>query len=422
MSPVDELSLPQVQADLHAALNQWHDDDAATPLTRYHLFRLLQPQNGGRTREVSNQILLQALQVLDQQHPADAELLRLRFLDRAKVQTITARRNVSERKLYADQRRALARLAEIVADQERQTRQAQQRTLEQRLESPTYSQLVGVDDHLATLLTQLMTPGPPWLIALHGLGGIGKTTLADALVRQAIQLNRWAAVGWVSARPETFNLGGQIRPVAQPLRTAYSLLQALAAQVLEQREAATALTDAATLTLLERHLRERPHLVVIDNLETVEDAQSLAPLVRRLTNPTKFLLTTRTSLEAEQDIFHFLVPELSETSALRLLRQEATLRNLPHLLTCTDQELQPIVALVGGNPLALRLVAGQTRLHALGTILDDLTTAHTDAVDQFYTFVYQRAWENLDELSRQVLLILPLTPPQRRRPCLVGRF
>jgi len=39
-----------------------------------------------------------------------------------------------------------------------------------------------------------------WVIAIEGLGGIGKTALADAVVRQLIETQSYDEIAWVSAQ------------------------------------------------------------------------------------------------------------------------------------------------------------------------------------------------------------------------------
>jgi len=175
---------------------------------------------------------------------------------------------------------------------------------------------------------------------------------------------------------------------------------------------ATLASTEQMLTLLQTRLKETPHLIVIDNLETLLDVESLLPTLQKLANPTKFVLTSRARVYAELNLFHVQMQELPEPAALQLVRQEAELSNLPVLATSPDTELRAIVDVVGGNPLALRLVVGQTHIHPLKTILDDLRRAHGDTAEQLYTFIYRRAWESLDEFSRRVLLIMPLASSQ----------
>ena len=136
--------------------------------------------------------------------------------------------------------------------------------------------------------------------------------------------------------------------------------------------------------------------------------ETLLATLREWVNPTKFLLTTRVSRFYETDIYHFAVPELSREDALALVRTEATVRNNGTLATASDADLEPIYATVGGNPLALRLVVGQTHIHGLRRILADLQGASGRSVEQLYHYIYWQTWHNLDEAAQQALLLMPL--------------
>lgn len=140
-----------------------------------------------------------------------------------------------------------------------------------------------------------------------------------------------------------------------------------------------------------------PHLIVIDNLETIADVEGLLPTLQTLAAPTKFVLTSRKSLYSEPNIYHFTVPELSTANALRLIQQEAAWSNLPVLATSLEAELLPIVQTVGGNP-ALRLVIGQMHVHALETDLKELRERR-GTTENLYSFIYRHAWDNLDALT-----------------------
>jgi hypothetical protein len=91
-----------------------------------------------------------------------------------------------------------------------------------------------------------------------------------------------------------------------------------------------------------------------------------------------------------------------------LLRHEAGVRLIPALATASETQLESIYQVVGGNPLALKLVAGQTRLLPLSQILDNLKQARGKKVEALYTYIYWQAWHALDLLSQQVLLLMPL--------------
>jgi transcriptional regulator with XRE-family HTH domain len=286
---------------------------------------------------------------------------------------------------------------------------AWQSALEERLEKPSYTQLIGVEDHLDSLLRILASPGPPWLISIEGYGGLGKTSLAHALSRQVIQQRLFTDFGWVSARQYAFDSRAGIKPVGLPAAlTVESLVEKLMAQLMPDTPRSDTLFAQQAQAILKTRLKRISHLIVIDNLETVEDIEVLVPTLRELANPTKFLLTSRESLYHESGIYHFPLPELSEPDTLRLIRYETKLHNLIHLKRASDDDLKRIFEIVGGNPLAIRLVVGQTHEFALDVILDDLAQAQGQTVEELYTFVYRRSWEALDAPARTLFLAMPL--------------
>lgn len=99
---------------------------------------------------------------------------------------------------------------------------------------------------------------------------------------------------------------------------------------------------------------------------------------------------------------------MSATDALALVRQEAALRNIATVSQASDDDLRPIYDAVGGNPLALKLVTSQLRIHPLAVVLADLAGARTQSVAALYTYIYRRAWDLLDEAAQDLLLAMPL--------------
>jgi hypothetical protein len=244
------------------------------------------------------------------------------------------------------------------------------------------------------------------------MGGIGKTTLADAVVRALAHAGTAHEIGWVTARQQRLQWQGPLQTLPDAALTTAALTEELCRQLLDERIVPVPLGAPRDLgALLRATLKARPHLIVIDNLETVTDLETLVAAVREMAAPTKFLLTTRESLATQPGIFHLAVPELSPTHALALIRQEAQERNLTDLAAASDGELLPVVAMVGGNPLALRLVVGQCYAFPLRVVLENLARARSSHVENLYRYLYQQAWARLDETSRRVLLAMPLVTP-----------
>lgn len=406
-------SLTLLQTQVHDALRAWDKDTGQpSPLSDLYLFRRAQ-REGESQRQITNRILMQALDHLQGLYPQAATLLRLRYIEEQAVRSVANRFNMAESTVYLKQREALERLVEVIYYLEEELLTARRVALGSRLEPSSYSMLVGVENSLDTLLTLLAQPDAPWIIALEGMGGMGKTSLADALIRHPTSSMAFYDFGWVSAQQSVFNLGGSIDAAMLPAAlTTDAMVEALVRQFMGETLLAGPLSPETMLEKLRACLKERAHLIVVDNLETMTDVTSLLPTLRRLADPTKFILTSRESRYGEAGVFHFPVPALSESAALQLIRHEAQAHNIVHLLDSRDETLRPIYQTVGGNPLALRLVVGQSYIHDLEAVLSDLTVTRGEKAEALYTYIYERAWSMLDERARHALLAMPFLPAQ----------
>jgi hypothetical protein len=403
-------STDDLRERVRSALQQWRQDGVnSSPLQHLHLFRRVQRSTHSHPHAATNQLLLQLLKTLETQHPVEAQLLRQRFYDGELAYTVAHRASLGESTFYRKQNEAIRLLADCIQNEEECALAEYQRHQEQRLPAPSYLRLIGVDEHLEQLAVQVVQPDPPWLVLISGIGGIGKSSLVNALARHLLVQRHDYEVGWVTAQQQLYHLGGAIQPMEAPALTAQALVEALFGQLWGDAVKPSTYRFQDLLQALIQKLKMQPHLIFIDNLETVRDVEGLLPMLRRLANPSRFVLTSRQNLFAEPDIFHFSLPELTPTQALELIRAEAWQRNLPQVLAASDEELSNIWGAVGGNPLALRLVAGQMHIHSLEIVLRDLRSAASHKVDAFYTYIYWQAWEELNELERNVLLVMPMT-------------
>ena len=366
---------------------------------------------GYSIHQANNQILSELLKALTADQPDRAELLSRHFLDGEKMQIIANSLNIGVATAHRRQKEAIQSLAQRLRANEDRARAMQRVALKNRLEPSSYTQLVGVEDHMADLYDLLTSPNPPWLIAISGIGGIGKTSLADAVSRHLIDQDAIIDFGWVSAKAQTLNPGLGITPVKKPALTAEELVERLATQLMPEMVKSTAFSSEKTQAALQARLTQAPHLIVVDNLETVQDLDVLLPALRALSGPTKFLLTSRKGLFFETGVYHYPLEELSETNTMRLIRDEIRSHNPRYLREASELELKQIFETVGGNPLAVRLVTGQAHIFPLNVILADLTKARGQKAENLYTHIYQQAWDRLAEPTREVFLILPLVAP-----------
>ncbi len=401
-----KIALSKLQKDIQDALRLWYKPDAeASPFDRLQIFQQARLKTS-TNREATNKILLKALEILESARKDDAALLRKYFFDGEKMRAIARSRNISEPTAYRKKDEAIKQLALILQTEEIQARDDWQARLERRLDLPPFVQLIGLEDHLSRLSNTLASPEAPWLVSINGLGGIGKTALANALIRQPGISGQFHDIAWVSAKQQNFLPGIGLEQVPGPALQADALTDAL----LEQLDSHVSLSrppQQKRIALTEL-LKKAAYLIVIDNLETVVDYQAILPVLPKLANPSKFLLTSRHSLRAYPDVFCLGLKELNQTDTICFIRQEIKRRGISDVIEASESQLESIYGVVGGNPLAIKLVVGQMSVLSLSQVLENLKQVRDKKIEELYTYIYWQAWHMLDTASQKTFLMMPL--------------
>lgn len=406
----------RLQTNVHAALRAWHvtggtADNLLEKLMLVQKRRSTGAQDGSPAtlRLATNQVLLDGIGELESQDQMAARVLRSRFIEKHKLMAVANQLNVSEHSVSRYQRAAIERLTEIIYGREQTLRQEQTQRIEAQLPPSSYTRLFGLDEARAQLERLLLEASAPAVIALVGIGGIGKTALADAVIRQVISRFVFAHVFWIRIEPQT--MSGRSH---SPQFTYESLITTLAGQLG---------LDAGNMHSFEqRHfqvrqiLKQRPCLVVIDNLESETDTAYLLAHLNDLASPSKFLLTSRTRPVEQTTVFNFNVDELSAANAAALLRHHAHDIGIQAMDAATEADIGDIYQTVGGNPLALKLVVSLLDLLPLSQVLADLAQSRTGPVEAMYHHIYWQAWNLLSPNARQLLQAMPLVAESGGQP------
>lgn len=400
-----------LRESIHQLLRAWLKTDPPELAPLVHLRLALRPDHPSANRITTlRQILYQALKILQSRDDLAATLLQQRYLADTSTQEMTRRLSVSESQYYKLQNEAVGQLAEIVWEQEEYLQAEHRRAVEARLPPLSYQRLFGVSQEQERLRLAVERPTPPWLIAVDGIGGGGKTALADNLVREMVPSNRFVDIAWVSAQQQNFTPAVGLQPINQPALDVTTLTEALLKQLAPTTS--PGLSPQAQANTLADLLKKAPYLVVIDNLETTADYQALLPTLHQWADPSKFLLTSRYSLYHYPNVFCISLKELNQADTLALLIHEAEIRGLPTLVAASESQLGRIYKVVGGNPLALKLVVGQICTLPLSQVLSNLKQAKSKKIEELYTYIYRQSWQALTEEGRRLLLAMPFTAGQ----------
>lgn len=392
------------------ALNSVRKQDAASDTLLSHL-RAVQLQrsekntgeNPSMLRAATNAVLTDAINDLEQQNPRCAQVLRERFFDEKTLQEVANSLYLSADQVSRLQRSGIEQLEKIIEGREEDIVQERIKFLEDQLPPPSYSRLFGVDEIAQDLLAQLRSPTGSWVAALVGMGGIGKTALADFATRILIQELDFFRVIWLRAEPP-HSMSGRS---TQPRLTYEKIINELMARLAPNGNMVASLPDKELH--IRRLLKERTYLVIVDDLEAEEDTAFLLHHLTDFANPTKFLLTTRTGIAKQAAVTDIQLDELSLADAADFMRYYAAEKLKDEALAkATVEDIERIYAVVGGNPHAIKMVMAQLVLIPLPHLLQKLTHNIPKDVEKMYTHIYKQSWETLSENGRQLLRAMPL--------------
>ncbi|MCL4298983.1 MAG: hypothetical protein KJ077_24815 [Anaerolineae bacterium] len=300
----------------------------------------------------------------------------------------------------ADQRRLLERYRAELAGLERE---AEIPTVSWPTNIPDerYYPLPGREHNLDQLLAELREPGGAPVMVIDGLGGVGKTAMTVELARRALREGLFVGAVGDSAKQELF-AGGEIIQVREATLDFKALVDAIARQL--GRWEITTMKEEEKGPALNRVLRQQRYLVLVDNLETADNATALVANLRGLLNGSRAIVSSRKKVR--HDFIRSLsLSELDRDDAVFFLRTDAQQRGIQQILNASAEKLNEIHQVTGGAPLAMKLVVAQAGFLDLDLILRQLRQAG----GELYPYIFRQSWEQMSPGSQQVLIYIGRT-------------
>jgi hypothetical protein len=274
------------------------------------------------------------------------------------------------------------------------------------LPAKPYRELIGRDANIGQIMAALRDPAGKWVMAVDGIGGIGKTALAREVADRCRREDLFTTIVWESAAANEFaheNKGIRNLTFETTLDAISRQLRAFNALKLKGEE-----KEAAVKVLL----RSRRVLVVLDNLETAGESQNeIALHLSSLLNPSKAILTSRHRFQG--DLYFVHLAGLDEIGSILFMQQEAEEKGLKRSSQARARDLQQIAKETGGSPLAMKLVIGQLEFLPLEQVLKQLKQIHIsdnedaaskeDEYVRFYKGIFFPSWKLLSEHGKALL-------------------
>jgi hypothetical protein len=317
---------------------------------------------------------------------------------------------------YMDRRDRLSELLEEIKVlrpeipwQEIFPERSQQANLLEKFSLQSTEYFTGRETEIKQITTALQDSEGASVIALYGLGGMGKTALARKAAEICLSKGTFKHVVWVSAQLEKF-VGNKAHSLKPRELSLDGLLNEIGLQCSIQE--ITGQTAEEKERLIRSRLASRPTLLVLDNLETLPDPESFVEqAVDLLAGKSKLLLTSRHKIQRTDAIF-LQLGGFDPQTGIRFIREEGSRRGIAEFDSESEETLMEIFTVTGGAPLALKLVIGQLRFQPLELVLQNLKSAAFDSLEyDFYRFIFKRSWDLLSLPARKILVSMSVFDP-----------
>ena len=262
-----------------------------------------------------------------------------------------------------------------------------------------------VDD----LIIKELRDGKAYIVALTGLPGVGKSSIAYATASRIVNdknseyLLPFEAVIWIRVRDDLIKYGSEKVKIKSTIYSMTDILIEIGSTL--ERRAVLNLSPEEIQREVLRALHEYYSLIIIDNLDSpwiLEGGlrDDIYQFIESFPRPSKVLVTMRIGQEwpTQKTI---KISSMNSKEAFDFLEQQAFERDIPPL---TNDEFVKIYNSTEGRPLAMRIAMALIRV--FGYTIDEVVKFQNSA-DDLLKFMYQKSYDQLSCPSKKILHALP---------------
>lgn len=253
--------------------------------------------------------------------------------------------------------------------------------------------------HLQSELLSRLSDDTHSIVTLHGSGGIGKTSLALAVLQEITRTERYAAVLWFSARDIDLMIDGP-RIVKPHVLTEVEIAKEFV-QLMQPGEAAS--DTFQPLDYLSNALTRSPIygplLFVFDNFETVRNPGDLYSYIDTyVRSPNKVLITTR--FRDFKGDYPVEVSGMSQGEFDQLCDETAVALRIQRLIT--RKYRQELFRESEGHPYVVKILLGEVAKARALRKVERIVAGRTEILEA----LFERTYADLSPAARYVFLTL----------------
>lgn len=282
-------------------------------------------------------------------------------------------------------------------------------------ENEAYRKFIGRLKDLRDLHSNLRPERRTHIVALGGVGGVGKTAVARALAQSVAdspdQGRNFDYIVWVSAKTNV------LKETVEALRPGFEDVEDVLDEIARVADSPQLIYQkpfekkkAEILDLL----AGGRFLLVIDNFETVKRKEKFWEFLLDIPSPSKVLVTSRETFS--EGCLTSQITELPEADALEVFSQECrALGDNPEPVLKNKKDRTELAARTGGVPLALKHIA--ILLHR-GEPLADALHRLSAKVGPIAEFCFRETFKILGKGEKSVWVAMGIF----QRPATIGEL